>query len=600
MRATRRVPRSGVVAFLTGALALLVGGCKAEPGGAPVGFESPAVFVDATRDSGLDFEHCNGAAGAFHLPEIMGSGGGLVDLDGDGDLDLYAVQGGRLVNDPAGPELPGPSSCSEPGRDRIYRNDLEVLPDGSRSLRLTEVIPGGGLVANGFGIGVATGDINNDGRVDLYRTSFGPNQLWRNDGGWSFRDVTEGSGADDERFSTSAVFFDYDRDGWLDLYVVNYVAFTLAHHKRCTTAAGRPDYCNPAAYDAVHDRLLHNRGDGTFEDLSRKAGILAVPPRPGLGVISGDFDDDGWPDLYVANDLEPNVLWLNQRDGTFRNAATLAGCAVNYEGKSEASMGVAAGDVDGDGDEDLFMTHLNQQTNTLYLNDGRALFQDRTHRSHLAASSASFTGFGTSLLDFDNDGWLDVMVVNGAVYVLEAAALEGDPFPFRQTDQLFRNRGDATFEELGPRRAGAPFDLADVSRGLATGDLDNDGDTDAVVFNDGGPARVLLNQVGSRRSWIGLRLVGGAGERDLLGAQATLSFPGRSLRRQVRSGGSYLSAHDPRLLFGLGGYDGVVAARIQWPDGSQEEWTDLRPGQYLRLVQGDGRKVEKNRDAPDS
>jgi len=577
------------------ALAATAGACRPaaedpKPPDAPLELPAGALFVDGSAASGLDFVHFNGMSGELYFCEMAGAGAALFDYDNDGDLDAYLVQGhmlgpGKSLADALfQPRMPLPLV------DQLYRNDLEVRPDGSRALRFTNVTAQSGLRAGGYGMGVATGDYDNDGWIDLYVTNFGSNQMWRNNGDGSFSDVTAQTGTDDPRWSSSAAFFDYDRDGYLDLYVANYVNFRLSNHKTCRTQSGRPDYCGPQSYEGVTDRLLHNRGDGSFEDVSGAAGMLSEPSS-GLGVVTGDFDADGWIDLYVANDERRNFLWMNQGDGTFRNEAMLAGCAVNAAGQAQSSMGVDSGDLDNDGDEDLYMTHIDNDSNTLYLNNGQGLFEDRTASAGLDLPTLPYTGFGTSFVDFDNDGWIDILAVNGAVRILEEQAAAGSLHPLAQPDQLFRNLGRGRLVDVSGR-AGAVFQLQEVSRGAALGDVDNDGDIDALVSNNAGPARLLINQVGQRRAWLGLRLVSAELKRDLLGAEARLyRSAGPVLQRRARSDGSYLSAKDPRVLFGLGAAAGAQRVVVRWPDGSSEEFGAIGIGRYTTLTQGAGRKV---------
>jgi len=537
---------------------------------------APALFVDRTDDSGLDCHHDAGARGDFYFPEIMAPGGAVFDYDGDGDLDVYCVQSGPVVVAPGA--APRPS-------DRLLRNELGPDAAGVPRARFTDVTAEAGIDARGYGMGAAAGDYDGDGHVDLYVTNFGPNQLLRNRGDGRFDDVTRRADVDDPRWSTSAAFLDFDRDGHLDLFVTSYVDFRVEANRPCKAGTGRPDYCAPSVYRAEPDRLFHNRGDGTFEDVSGAAGILARYGN-GLGVVSADFDGDGWVDLFVANDQEPNFLWINRRDGTFEEVALMAGTAVNSEGRAESSMGVDAADVDNDGDEDLFMTHLGGETNTLYLNLGALLFEDRTFATRLGMVSLPFTGFGTAFLDFDNDGWLDLFAANGAVHTVEDR--DGEAFPFAETDQLWRNRGDATFEDV-TQRAGPAFQVAAVGRGVSVGDLDNDGDADLVRFDSNGPARLLDNQVGSNQGWLGLRLVTGSPPHDALGARVRVTLPDGTVRsRRARADASYLSANDPRVLLGLGGAGRVTGIEVRWPDGAVERFSPVPAGAYSTLVQGRG------------
>jgi hypothetical protein len=547
--------------------------------------------------------------GEYYFPEMTGQGGALFDYDNDGDLDLYLVQGSLL-----GPEetledalFPPPAGSAGSPIDRLLRNDLG--DDGK--IRLVDVTEASGLRAGGYGMGVATGDLDNDGHTDLYVTNYGPNQLWRNRGDGTFEDITAKAGADDPRWSTSAAFVDFDRDGWLDLYITNYLQFSVAENPACYANSSRRDYCGPSGFPPERDRLLRNRGDGTFQDVTVGAGITT--PGAGLGVVAGDFDGDGWLDLYVANDGQPNFLWLNQQNGTFADGGLLSGLAVNARGLPEASMGVTAGDADGDGDLDLFMTHLTGETNTLYLQEEGGLFLDRTVASGLGAGSLPFTSFGTYFFDYDNDGWLDLLIANGAVRILEPLAAAGDLFPLDQPNQLYRNLGGGRFEEV-TAEAGEPFRIAEVSRGAAVGDLDNDGDTDVVLFNNNGPARLLENRVGQDRQWIGLRLLSSPGQagaskplpaRDALGTLVTVEGATQPrLVRRVGTDGSYCSANDPRLLFGLGDRKQPVTIKVAWPDGSEERFAGLAPGRYHQLHQGQGaesgEKTAPHSDAEES
>lgn len=541
-------------------------------------------FVDATETTGLDFVHFNGRTGENYFPEIMGSGGALLDYDGDGDLDLYLSQGRLFRPGATMDEALAPPRHPVPLTDRLYRNDLK-----GGTVRFTDVTGESGLAAGGYGMGAATGDFDGDGDVDLYVFNHGPNQLWRNDGDGTFTDVTDAAGVADPGWTAAAVFFDFDRDGDLDLLSVNYVEFALADHKICQTKAAVNTYCSPSLFEPAPDRLYENRGDGTFRDVTTPMGLDAAY-GPGLGAVAADFDGDGWPDLYVANDGEPNQLWINREGRGFRDDALLAGAAVSREGRPEASMGVSAEDFDMDGDVDLFMTHLDGETNTVYVNEGGGTFTDRSVETGLATPSRRYTGFGTAWFDMDNDGDLDLLVVNGEVNAIDELYRAGDDFPYEQRNQLFENLGDGTYREI-TEEAGAAFEPVEVSRGALFGDLDNDGDVDVVITNNDGPARVLLNQVGGARPWLGLRLVTGSGAtlRDALGARVELlRRDAASLWRRVRTDGSYASANDPRVLFGLGDGPKIEGVRVHWPDGSVETFRDVTPGRYTTLRRGTG------------
>ena len=547
--------------------------------------QGPNIFKDAAGEVGLRFQHYNGMTGKFFLPEIMGSGAALFDYDNDGDLDVFIVQGNILEPDSKPANTLFPWRGAEPPRSRLFRNDLVVAKDGTRTLRFTDVTEASGIMATGYGMGVAVGDINNDGRADLYLTNLGHNQMYLNKGDGKFVDVTKQSGTDDERWSTSASFFDYDRDGWLDLMVLNYADFSVSKNPTCYAATTAKDYCTPKVFRAPGNRLFHNKGDGTFEDVTVAARVDKEFGH-GLGVVTADFNGDGWMDIYVANDGDANQLWINQKDRSFKNEALLAGAAFNRDGKAEAGMGVDAGDFDANGTEDIFVDHLMDETNTLFTNLGEGLFEDRTREAGLGMPGHRFTGFGTLFFDYDNDGWLDLLVANGAVQLLPELMRKGDPYPLGQPNQLFRNTSQSTFVDTSPE-AGEAFQLLEVSRGAAFGDIDNDGDIDVLITNNNGPARLELNQVGNRNHWLGLRLIDNKTQRDMLGARVEIIVAkGKRLWRRVRTDGSYLSANDPRVVAGLGAGLSVEAVHVRWPDGAVDEWTNPRIDQYITLREG--------------
>jgi hypothetical protein len=561
------------------------------------------LFVESAAAAGLSFVHANGAAGRFFIPELMGSGAALIDYDNDGDLDVFLVQGGPLEG---GAAKPGRA----PATSRLFRNDLPKEGDGGRrTLRFTDVTERAGVGLVAYGMGAAVGDYDNDGDLDLFVTSFGPETLYRNNGDGTFTDVTAAAGVSDPLWSASAAFLDYDRDGDLDLFVANYLDFTIAGNKSCTDALGAPDYCGPRAYRPVPDRLYRNEGNGRFSNATESAGISKADGN-GLGVAAGDYNGDGWLDLYVANDATANQLWINRRDGTFADEGLLSGAAVNAAGNPEGSMGIASGDADGDGDEDLFVTNLVGETFVLYRNDGKGNFEDVRVEAGLSAPTAAFTGFGTDWFDYDNDGALDLFVANGAVNGIEAQ--RGQPSPFRMRNQLFRNTGSGRFVETSA--AGGPeFARAGVSRGAAFGDIDNDGDVDVVATNNDGPVRLLVNQAhstlrqaqgrpeqgrgttssgqrGGRNHWVQVATVQAQGNRFGFGALVGVERAGRpDVWRRVKTDGSYLSASDPRVHFGLGASATFDAVVVQWPDGQRERWTGLAGDRLITLRRGTGR-----------
>jgi hypothetical protein len=380
---------------------------------------------------------------------------------------------------------------------------------------------------------------------------------------------------------------DVDRDGLLDLFVGNYLVYRIESDLDCQDLTGQGDYCPPNSYRPQADRLYHNKGDGRFEDVTAKA-LAGGADGPALGVSTADFNGDGWIDIYVGNDGQPNQLWINQKNGTFKDTAFLSGAAVSGSGNAEASMGIDAGDFDNDGDEDLFVTNWMSQMNVLYVNDGAALFEDRRAAARLGSPSLAKTGFGTAWFDFDNDGWLDLLAVNGSVARIEAQARARDPFPLRMSNQLYRNAGDGTFEDVSAR-AGAAFRALQIGRGAAFGDIDNDGDTDIVIGNAAGPLQLLVNMVGNRNHWVGLRVTGAGGGRDMLGARVSvLRADGAALWRRARADGSYASANDPRVLIGLDGTTTAPRVRVQWPDGMTEDFGDVALDRWFTVEQGSG------------
>jgi enediyne biosynthesis protein E4 len=595
--------------------------------------DAAPLFLEGAEASGLDFMHENGATGKYYMPEVMGSGAALFDYDNDGDLDVYLVQWGRLDDIDRDPKDAASTSSS-----RLFRNELAGKGEGGgRTLRFTDVTKQAGVGRERYGMGTTVADYDNDGDLDLLVTAYGPDTLYRNNGDGTFTDVTSAAGLNKTGtgtapgatktwiWSSSAAFADYDRDGDLDLFVANYLDFTPATNKLCYDSVGARDYCTPRAYRPVPDRLFRNEGNGTFTDASDAAGITKADGA-GLGVSTGDYDGDGWLDFYVANDATPNQLWINQKNGTFADMGPLSGAAVNVSGNPEGSMGIASGDHDADGDEDLFVTNIVGETYALYVNNGRGDFDDQRVRAGLAQPTAAFTGFGTEWFDYDNDGWLDLFAANGAVNVIPSQ--RGEKAPFRMINQLFRNCGALATPvpqkgaqrttgrcevNMGPAagggatavrfadmtaQAGPAFTRPEVNRGAAFGDIDNDGDVDVLVTTNAGSVRLLLNQAagGKRNHWLQVRLHQSGGNRFAFGARVGIERAGKpTIWRRVRTDGSYLSASDHRIHIGLGASSTVDAVVVEWPHATsgsgadtntRERWTKIETDRVVTLRRG--------------
>ena len=525
---------------------------------------APAWFADEAAERGIDFRHISGADGRYLLPEITGSGAALADLDGDGDLDIYLVQSGSLE----------PSASRHV--DRVYINS------GDGHFELGAVPPG----AHGYGMGVAAGDYDNDGDVDLYVTNVGPNVLLRNEGDAKFESVAAAAGVNEPGWGASAAFLDFDADGDLDIYLANYIRWSEAAELECYMAGVRT-YCPPQNYTApAPDVLFRNNGDGTFTDVSREAG-LKLKFGNGFGVVGADFDGNGLTDVFVANDMTVNQLWLNQGDLRFAESALLWGCGVDEYGQAKAGMGVAAADIDNDADPDVLVVNLEGQTDSLFLNQG-AWFDDATASFGLAITTRKHTRFGVALADFDNDGHLDIFEANGRVALAETQS--GD----RRwtTDDLFAepnmlHRGTSEGFELVEPAGGVSAPLVHTSRGLAVGDVDDDGGLDLVVVNRDAPPYLLMNRVPNRGNWIRFRVIARQG-RAAHAATVSLQVEGQPRHRDVQPAASYLSSNDPRVHFGLGAATRVTDVVVSWPDGETEAFGDFDAGQTVSLRQDEG------------
>lgn len=523
------------------------------------------IFVDVTQQAGIDIKHYNGMDGSLYFVEMMGPACAFFDYDNDGDLDIYIGQGGPLQID---------SNKHHNHHGVLYRNDSKA-----GSLHFTDVTKVSGLISSEYSMGIAIGDINNDGFSDVYLTNFGPNQMFLNNTDGTFSNVTETSNTNDVRWSTSAAFFDIDGDNWLDLYVTNYVNYSIDSHKVCISQTGSAEYCGPNSYASLKDRLFRNQGDGKFINHTNASKI--TKNGAGLGVVTGDFNLDGSQDIYITNDMGHNFMWMNNGDGTFENEGLIRGNAVNKHGKPEASMGVDAGDFDNDGDLDLFMTHLLNETNTIYQNNGKGYFKDTTSMIGLAEPSKGYTGFGTAFLDYDNDGWLDILAINGEVRQIQQQVDAGIKLPLEQANQLFHN-DNASYTESSHQAS--VLAIEKVSRGIAIGDIDNDGDTDVLITNNNDKPQLLINLVGNKNNWIGLKLITSNG-KYMLGSTVTITLTnGEKFTRRSHTDASYISANDPRVLIGLKNHDEISTITVNWSDGKISTIKKLSINQYHDLI----------------
>ena len=539
-----------------GGLAALLAACG---GGEPLPAED-GWFVESAAARGIDFEWVSGHRERFFFPEIMGGGAALFDMDTDGDLDLYLVQAGSI------------EALDERLPNELYENRGPVEPG-----HFTDVTEGSGAGDRGYGMGVAAGDFDNDGRVDLYVTNVEANTLLRNEGDGRFGDVTAVSGTGNPVWSSSAGFLDYDADGDLDLFCVNYIHWSAAEEISCYSKPHPSDYCSPKSYDApARDTVYRNEGDGTFTDVSAEVGIQGSLGN-GLGCVFTDFDGDGRVDVFVANDGMKNQLWRNIDGTRFEDVAPRMGCATDQDGREKAGMGTAAADIDDDGDEDLFVVNLSGEPDSFFRNDGR-FFADRTPLVGLAVASRSYTRFGLGLVDFDNDGWLDVYQANGRV--TRAAEVTG-PRPFDEENLLFRGSPDARFTEVEPR-GGSARTLEATSRAAAFGDVDGDGGVDVVVVNRDAKAYLLLNRVGHEKRWIAFRLLEESG-RPALGATLHCQVGERTIMRTARSAYSYCAANDPTIHLGLGEATRVSNVEVVWADGERQALGAYSAGSVVEI-----------------
>ena len=531
----------------------------------------PVAFVDVTKAAGINFSSFS-SPDKKYIVESMGGGVALFDFDGDGRLDIYLVN--SYTVEAALAKRPRPPAA-------LYRN----LGNG----KFEEVAAKAGVADPGWAMGVAVADYDNDGFDDLYVTCFGPNRLYHNRGNGTFEDVTEKAGVGDPRFSTGAAWADYNRDGYLDLFVSNYVDFKLedlpqfGKGKLCQYR-GVPVQCGPRGLPGSGDTLYRNNGDGTFTDVSKAAKVDDPSGYYGLGVTWTDFDDDGWPDILVSNDATPNYAYRNNHDGTFTEMGFTLGFAVNENGIEQGSMGISIGDYDRDGRLDVVVTNFSDDYNTIYHKNPDGTFTDVSRTTKTAEASIPYVGWGTKFFDYDNDGWLDLFVVNGHVYPQIEGAYPGGMY--RQRKLVYRNLRDGTFTEVA-QALGAALMEPRASRGAAFGDYDDDGDVDVIVNDLDGPPMLLRNDGGSRAGhWISLKLVGTRSNRNAVGAKVWLKAGGLTQVDEVRSGDSYLSHSDWRLHFGLGSTTQVAEVIIRWPNGTTEKLTNLPIDKVVTVVEG--------------
>ena len=531
----------------------------------PLVAQTAPKFTDIARAAGITFTHNAGKAGKKWLPETMGSGCAFLDADGDGRLDIL------LINS---------KDWSPRGRrslHALYRNNANGT--------FTDVTKGSGLDVEMYGMGVAAADYDGDGRTDIYITALEGDRLFHNEGGFKFKDVTKQSGIANSGFGTSAAWFDYDRDGKLDLFVANYVQWTVKGDLWCSLDGSKKSYCTPESYKGIPSRLFHNVGGGRFEDTGQKAGI-ADPTSKSLGAVVLDYNGDGWPDLFVANDTQPNKLYLNQKNGTFREEGVSAGVAFGEDGVARGAMGVDAADYDRSGRPHLLVGNFSNQMLGLYRNEGNGLFVDEAPRSTVGRASLLTLAFGVFFFDYDLDGWLDVFAANG--HIDEEIERVQPKVKFAQPPHLFRNLGKGRFEEV-TSRLGSDLPRPMVARGAAYGDIDNDGDLDILVSTNNGPAHLYRNDARPPGNhWLSVRLRGVKSNRDAIGAVVRVESPSGGQWQMVRGGSTYCSQNDLALTFGLGRDARVPAIEVEWPSGVKQKIANPPVDRAFVVVEGRG------------
>jgi enediyne biosynthesis protein E4 len=528
----------------------------------------PIEFADLTAQAGIHFKHNSGAFGKKYLPETMGSGVCFIDYDNDGWQDIFLVNSMDWPEHKTGKSFPA-----------LYHNNH----DGT----FTDVTQEARLAMESYGLGCAVGDYDNDGYEDLYLTTVGSSHLFHNLGNGKFADVTAKAGVASPGFSASAVWFDYDNDGKLDLFVTHYIEWSIEKDQYCTLDNKNKSYCTPQTYKGESSRLYHNKGNGVFEDVTKQAGLLD-PTSKALGVALLDYDNDGWMDLFVSNDTEPNKLYHNNHDGTFTDVGVTVGVAFSDSGRVRAGMGTDAADIDGSGFPTLVIGNFTNESMSLYKNDGSGLFTDESLRSRIGQMTTQSLTFGCFFMDYDLDGFLDIVAANG--HVSDDIAVVQPTLRYAQPAGIYRNIGNGKFADVSAKLGGA-IQKAVVGRGMAYADFDNDGDLDLVITANNGPARLLRNDNGNQNDMLRVKLIGTKSNRDGVGAKVTLTpSGGAAMTRMVKGGSSYLSQSELPLTFGLGKPGSVKSSRLQivWPSGQKESIADVKPNQLLTIQEGRG------------
>jgi hypothetical protein len=534
----------------------------------PLRPSGPIQFTDVTAQAGIRFKHNSGAFGKKYLPETMGSGVCFLDYDNDGWQDILFVNSMDWPEHKNGKSFPA-----------LYHNNH----DGTFS----DVTRAAGLATEIYGMGCAIGDYDNDDYPDIYMTAVGSNHLFHNLGNGKFSDVTTKAGISDPGFSTSAVWFDYDNDGKLDLFVSHYVDWSVAKDQYCSLDGKNKSYCTPQAYKGQSSTLFHNKGNGTFENVTKRAGLYD-PTSKSLGIALVDYDNDGWLDLFVANDTEPNKLYRNNHDGTFADVAVLSGVALSETGRARAGMGVDAGDYDGSGQQSLIIGNFTNESMSLYRNDGSGLYTDEAASSGIGQMPIQSLTFGCFFFDYDLDGLLDIFAANG--HVSDDISAVQPSVKYAQRPSLFRNKGNRKFEEVS-EKMGRALQAELVGRGAAYADFDNDGDLDLVITSNNGAARLLRNDNGNQNDVLRVKTVGTRSNRDGIGAKVTVKTnKGMSHMQMVKSGSSYLSQTEMPLTFGLGKPEKgkTLTVQIVWPSGKADSMTGVKPDQFVTVREGKG------------